>query len=172
MILALLAMVSSQPVYSDPERGVTIDFDQPGPGEVTFSARLPAGWSFVVRVDGDQNGKWGVGAGNPTSMKPTSDVTFGQDGRSGVFCSQSIYTARPEDPDQPYASSDCGEFPSKGDVELGGPDVEGKATITIRLPAEELFGSRSTAWVQACVWDTKRMACQHKLATPLVLTRS
>ncbi len=170
MMLIALWTVASQAIYSDP-RGVTVEFAQLSADEISFSAKLPAGWSFVVRIDGDQNGKWGTGTGNPTSMQLTPDLAFGQDSRGGLFCSQSIFTASPIDPDQPFATSDCGVLPSKGRVELSGLDSEAKGTITIKLPIAEVFGIRSTARVQTCVWDTKRMSCQHRLSAPLVLTR-
>ncbi len=166
-----LAIGTQQAVYEDRAQEVTVNFTQMSTADVQFSAHLPAGWSFMVRIDGDQDGRWGVGIGPPKSSKPTADRNFGQDARGGIYCPQYILTASSEDPKQIYASSECGQLPSKGHVELSGLDDRTRATITIKLPADELFGTLQTAKIQVCMWDTKQWTCQYTVADPLVLTR-
>lgn len=168
---AALAIGTQQAIYEDRAQEVTVNFTQMSAADVQFSAHLPAGWSFKVQLDGDQDGRWGVGSGPPTSFKPTADRNFGQDARGGIYCPQYILTASVEDPSLTYASSECGRLPSKGHVELSSLDDQSRATITIKLPADELFGTFKTAKIQVCVWDTKQMTCQYNVTDPLTLTR-
>jgi hypothetical protein len=170
-MIAALAASSGQAIYEDRAQDVIVRFAQSPEGEAQFSAYLPAGWTFKVQVDGNQDGNWGVGSGPPRSMAATADRTYGQDNRGGIYCSQYIYTAQPNDPTETYASSECGELLSKGHVELSGLDAKTRATITIKLPANELFGALPSAKVRVCVWDTARWSCQHSLANPLILSR-
>jgi hypothetical protein len=139
-------------------------------GRVNFSADLPAGWSFSISIDGDQNGRWGKGVGDEAGgVETSSDRTFGQDVRGSVFCAQYVFTAVPSNLNEIYMSSDCNGYSSKGIVELTQLDARGRATITYRIPAAEIFGGRRDARLRACVWDTKRWTCQHSLAQPFIL---
>ncbi|MCY7281670.1 MAG: hypothetical protein LH610_12405 [Sphingomonas bacterium] len=166
-----LAMGAQQVIYEDRAQDVTVNFTQTSPADVQFSAHLPAGWSYRVQLDGDQDGRWGVGSGSPTSMKPTADRRFGQDARGGIYCPQYIFTASAEDPTLTYSSSECGRLLSKGHVELSSVDDRTRATVTIKLPADELFGTFKTARIQVCLWDTKQTTCQYTVTDPLVLSR-
>lgn len=109
-----LAIGTQQAIYEDRAQEVTVNFTQISAEDVQFSAHLPAGWSFMVRIDGNQDSRWGVGIGPPTSSKPTADRNFGQDARSGIYCPQYIFTASAEDPKKTYALSECGQLPSRG----------------------------------------------------------
>ncbi|HEU0100649.1 MAG TPA: hypothetical protein VFQ67_17960 [Allosphingosinicella sp.] len=162
---------SGAALFEDATRGVSVRYEVAG-GRVDFSAELPAGWTFSVLIDGDQDGKWGNGAGIGAAETPTSeDRTFGQDARGGVFCAQYILASRPEDPSQVLASSDCDAYPSRGWVEMGQLDRRGRARITYRIPSAEIFGSLASAHLQLCVWDSKRWSCRHGPARPFVLRR-
>ncbi|HYJ82490.1 MAG TPA: hypothetical protein VEW26_06570 [Allosphingosinicella sp.] len=178
MLLGLLAAAASPPVgdaggimFQDAGRDVSVRYEITG-GRVDFSADLPAGWTFSVLVDGDQNGKWGNGAGISAADVPTSeDRTFAQDSRGGVFCAQYILASLPEDPSKILASSECDAYPSRGWVEMTQLDRRARARITYRIPSPEVFGSRPAAYLQVCVWDSKRWSCQHSPAKPFILLR-
>lgn len=184
MILVVLAALLSssvaqqsrgsagQTIFEDKMRNVSVEYAPTRDGHVEFSSYLPAGWSFKIDIDGDQNGAWGVGSGAPSEpMKPTPDHAFGQDERNGIFCSQYILTSVPHQPDEVYATSECGALPSRGHVEISGMDAALHATIKYVLPADELFGSEPTAKIKVCVWDTIKLSCQHSVAHPLILER-
>jgi hypothetical protein len=162
---------SDHVIFHDAEHDVSILYDFT-PAGVEFSAHLPAGWSFRVAVDGDQDGRWGDGRDNGrTGTHPTPDRAFAQDSRNGVFCSAYILSSVPQDPSQVYAESECGGYPSQGSVVMSGFDAHMRATITLRIPAQELFGDRPDAHLQICLWDTQRRSCHHTPAEPFVLRR-
>jgi hypothetical protein len=176
MLLGLWIAAASAPagdvggiLFQDAGRDVAVRYDFTS-GRVDFSADLPAGWTFSVRIDGDQNGKWGNGAG-AGALATSPDRTFGQDSRGRVFCAQYILEALPADPSQVYISSDCDGYPSLGWVEMTQLDHRARARITYRIPSPEVFGTRSAAHLQLCVWDTKSWSCQHSPAEPFVLPR-
>lgn len=171
LLIVGLAAGLGQVIYQDRAQDAVVHLIQTPDGETQLSSHLPAGWSFKVQVDGNQDGVWGVGSGPPRSMAPTPDRTFGQDARGGIYCSQYLYTSQPGNPNETFASSECGELPSKGHVELSGLDSKTRASITIKLPSDEFFGPQPTAKIRVCVWDTKRWTCQHSLADPLIISR-
>ncbi|MDB5693114.1 MAG: hypothetical protein JWO81_2177 [Alphaproteobacteria bacterium] len=158
-------------IVADASREVAIRYDFTPTG-VEFSGHLPAGWSFSVEIDGDQDGRWGMGpeTGAP-HVQITPDRSFGQDSRNGVFCSQYIFSSYPQDPSDVYASSECGGLPSKGVVEMTGFDAGMRATIRLKIPYEEVFGNRPDAHLTVCIWDTHRRNCQYSPAKPFVLRR-
>lgn len=167
-----LAFGAQQPVYEDRAQTVVVNYTQLSASDVIFSSHMPVGWSFNVQLDGNQDGRWGVGNGHPKSDAPTADRSFGLHADGKTYCFQHILTALPEDPGLVFASSRCGRHPSLGTVDFGEVDDKSRTTITIKLPADELFGSFETARIRVCVWDTKQITCQYTLADPLVLTRS
>ena len=158
-------------IYKDLEHDIRVRYDFT-PAGVEFSAHLPASWTFSVAVDGDQDGRWGDGpeAGR-TGTHPTPDRKFAQDSRNGVFCSQYVLTSVPQDPSEIYATSECGGYPSRGSVEMSGFDAAMRATIRLKIPAEELFGDRREAHLQLCIWDTRRWNCHYSPAAPFFLPR-
>lgn len=159
-------------IYEEQSRNVAISYRENAAGSLLFESTLPAGWTFQIRVDGNKDGKWGYGPGMPDPKRRTSpDRTFGQDSRNGVFCSQYIFTTVETDPSQVQFSSQCGDLPSKGKAILGGFNADGRVTIALELPPDEIFDSESMAHVQACVWDTVRWHCQQSLSRLQVLTR-
>jgi hypothetical protein len=157
-------------LLDDAARGVTISYRRAGE-RIELSGDMPAGWTFSVGVDGDRDGRWGYGAEREDLHRKTSspDWSYGQDSRGGVFCAQYILTSNPADPAQVYASTDCDGYPSQGHVEMTQLDKRGWARITYSLPAAELFGGRADVHLQICLWDSKRLACAHSPARPLVL---
>ena len=167
-----LAVGVQQPLYEDRAQAVVVNYTQLSSTNVSFSSHMPRGWSFQVQLDGDQNGRWGVGSGLPKSDAPTADRTFGLHADGKTYCFQHILTAMPEDPNLVLASTQCGRHPSRGDVAFGPIDEQDRRSITINLPTAELFGTFQTARIRVCVWDTKQIVCQYTLADPLVLTRS
>jgi hypothetical protein len=158
-------------MFDDAARDVRIRYDFT-PAGVEFSAHLPAGWSFGVAVDGDQDGRWGDGPENDrVRTHRTADRNFGQDSRNGIFCSQYILTFMQQDPSQISSSSECGGYPSHGSVGISGFDSQMRATITLRIPAQEIFGERADAHLQICLWDTHQLTCRYTPAAPFVLRR-
>jgi hypothetical protein len=171
LLVAQDAPAPDQVLFEDAGRDVRIRYDFT-PAGVEFSAHLPAGWSFGVAVDGNQDGRWGDGPENDrVRTHPTPDRQFGQDSRNGVFCSQYILTFSPQDPSQVSSSSECGGYPSRGSVVMSGFDAHMRATITLRIPAQEVFGDRQDAHLQVCMWDTQRENCRYTPAAPFVLRR-
>src|SRR3954468_879264 len=71
-------------MFRDPERKIEVKYDFVG-DEVRFSTRLPAGWSFSIHIDGDQNGIWGYGPSpDIPSADASADHAFGRD-QNGTF---------------------------------------------------------------------------------------
>lgn len=171
-IAVALVISTQQPVYEDRAQAVVVNFTQVSASEVQFTSQMPAGWSFNVQLDGNQDGRWGDGNGEPKSDAPTADRSFGLHADGKTYCFQHILTALPEDPSRIFASSRCNRYRSEGSVEFGSLDDQSRKTITIKLPAEELFGTFPTARIRICVWDTKQMTCQYTLADPFVLART
>jgi hypothetical protein len=176
LLAALSAQASAQaaqsagPLFEDRQREIDIRYAFT-PGTVEFSANLPAGWTFNISIDGDQNGRWGNGpAGNATG-ETSGDRAFGQDSGHGAFCAQYILTTDPGDPEQVYASTECNGYPSHGRVEMTPPDARGRTTITYRIPSAEVFDTHPDARLRACVYDGQRWTCQRWLATLFVLRR-
>ncbi len=164
--------IQGQPVYADQSHNISVEYFELPQGVSVFTSRLPAGWSFGVTVDGNQDGVWGSGSGMPpNSMMTSPDRKFGQDSRNGVFCSQYVFTSVEGDPAQIYSSSECGELPSNSRVIMSGFDSSMRATLTYEIPSVEFFGPAQTARIQVCVWDTARWTCQHKLPNLLELKR-
>jgi len=157
-------------IYEDGQREIAVRFAFVS-GAVEFSADLPAGWTFSVQIDGDQNGIWGNGpeVAGRMSGDTSGDRAFGQDSRNGVFCAQYILTTRPGRPEDIYASTECNGYPSHGRVEMTQLDARLRATITYRIPSAEIFGTRGDAHLRVCVFDGQRSTCQHSLARPFVL---
>jgi len=156
-------------LFEDRQRGIEVRYAFT-PGTVEFSANLPAGWSFSVEIDGDQNGAWGNGQeGTRLSGETSGDRAFGQDSRNGVLCAQYVLTSVPGRPDDIYASTECNGYPSHGRVEMTQLDARLRATITYRIPLAEVFGAGPDAHLRVCVWDGQRRTCQHSLASPFVL---
>lgn len=167
---AQAAPADSNVVLADAERDVSIRYDFT-PSAVRFSSRLPAGWSFSVAVDGDQDGRWGDGPDvGRTYSHPTHDFAFGRESGGG-FCSQYVLTAAPQNPDRIFASSMCGDFASHGAIENGSADADGRALVTFIIPYQELFGARPEAHLQFCLWDSRRMNCRYGPAAPYILQR-
>lgn len=173
-LAALPTPASAQPggtLFADRQRDVEVRYAFT-PGNVEFSAYLPAGWDFSVQIDGDQNGIWGNGPEGASPRSATSgDRVFGQDSRNGVFCAQYVLTTAPGRPEDIYASTECNGFPSQGRVEMTQLDARLRATIIYRIPSAEVFGTRANAHLRVCVWDGQRRTCQHSLASPFVLQR-
>jgi hypothetical protein len=184
-LLALLAVQGSAPppplpvvstkgqqIYFDPSHNISVEFFELPNGISIFTSRMPAGWTFGVSIDGNQDGVWGSGTGTPSeSVATPTDRKFGQDSRNGVFCSQYVFTSVQGDPSQIYASSECGDLPSTGQVIMSGFDSNMRAKISYEIPSLEVFGTKQTAHVEVCVWDTARWACQHMLPNLLALER-
>lgn len=166
---AAQAIDAAPAIYEDGQREIAVRFAFVS-GAVEFSAYLPAGWSFSVQVDGDQNDAWGNGPeGTRLSGDTSGDRAFGQDSRNGVLCAQYILTSVPGRPEDIYASTECNGYPSQGRVEMTQLDERLRATITYRIPSAEIFGTRPDAHLRVCVWDGQRRTCQHSLARPFVL---
>lgn len=171
--LSIQSTLNRETIYLDESRGIRVQFGETPSGTVAFTAHLPAGWTFGIDVDGNQDSIWGLGIGMPDAKMETSeDRSFGQDAKNGVFCSQFVFTAFEKDPAEIYSKSECGGLKSSGRVTMSGFDSKMRATITYELPPEEIFGARQTARIQACVWDTVRWNCQHRLPNLLELRRT
>lgn len=156
-------------LFEDRQREVEVRYAFT-PGNVEFSANLPAGWTFSVQIDGDQNGAWGNGPeGTRLSGDTSGDWAFAQDSRNGVLCAQYILTTVPGRPEDIYASTECNGYPSQGRVEMTQLDARLRATITYRIPSAEVFGTHGDAHLRVCVFDGRRWTCQHSLASPFVL---
>lgn len=159
-------------IYSDPSLGISVRLAQTQDRRVVINSRLPAGWSFSVDIDGDQDGMWGTGSGFPDEATKTSaDRSFGQHAKTGLLCSQYIFSHHPQHPSETYVSSRCGELPSKGRAILTGYGADKRATLSFDLPADELFGDSDTARIRVCVWDTKNWNCQQRRPNLLELRR-
>ena len=164
-------MAPGSVVYRDDANGVRVNYDVAAPGLVEFSSFLPVEWGFSIEIDGDQDGKWGVATGMPApTVTASADRRFGKTAE-GAFCSQYILSASEQDPLQSYASSICGELPSKGYARFSGLDREDRTTMTLVVPVEEIFGEREIAHVQICVWDEKRTTCRPRIDQALILER-
>ena len=163
------AIDAAPALFEDSQREIAVRFAFV-PGAVEFSAYLPAGWTFSIEIDGDQNGAWGNG---PESAHPTSatsgDRRFTQGSETGSFCAQYILTTRPARPDEVYASTECGGYRSAGRVEISQMDDRRRATITYRIPSAEVFDTHRDARLRACVYNGRQWACQHSLANLSVL---
>jgi hypothetical protein len=178
--VALMAAVSAQAssfqaapsggkLFEDRQREIEVRYALT-PGNVEFSAHLPAGWTFTVEIDGDQNGTWGNGPDTGALTSHASgDRAFGQDSRNGVFCAQYILTTTPGNPAEVYATSECNGYPSHGRVEMTQLDDRLRATITYKIPSAEVFEMHGDARLRVCVWDGRQRTCQHSLANPFVL---
>ena len=158
-----------QILLHDPIRDVDIRYDMVG-SDVVFSAELPVGGSFTVAIDGDRNGVWGNGAGIGVADDPgtRADHKYTQD-QDGSFCAQIILASSLDDPSQILASTDCDGFPSKGHLEWGQRNARKRATMTLKIPASEIFGQNHDAHLQICLWDTKTEVCQFSPTHPYVL---
>lgn len=164
--------IKGQPIYLDPSHNVSVEFFELPNGVSIFTSRLPAGWTFSVSIDGNQDGVWGSGTGMPSNSVTTStDRKFGQDSRNGVFCSQYVFTSVQGDPSQINVSSECGELPSNGQVVMSGFDSNMRAKVSYEIPSVEVFATEQTARVEVCVWDSARRTCQHTLPNLLELKR-
>jgi hypothetical protein len=157
-------------VFRDAERDVAIRYDFT-PAGVEFSTTLTDGWAFTVGIDGDQNGIWGMGAEREgLGTGPTPDRKFGQTSH-GFLCAQYVLSADPQDSGDVYSSSLCGAISSKATLTSNAEDLHDRALITLRIPYEEVFGTRPEAHIQLCLWDGHERSCQHSPAEPLILTR-
>lgn len=162
---------TDQPGFIDPVRNVEVRYKAVA-NRFEFSSLLPEGWAFMVSVDVDQNGRWGNGPmTGMNSLRRSPDRSFGRDADNGGFCAQSVMASMIGNPDRISASTDCGTVPTRGSIDIGGPDAQGRYLMTLSIPNEELFGARPRSNIQICVWDTRRTTCQHSPARPLVLTR-
>lgn len=177
LLPALSAPASAQPaqaggtLFQDRQREIEVRYAFT-PGNVEFSAYLPAGWTFSVQIDGDQNGAWGNGPeGTRLSGDSSGDWSFAQDSRNGVFCAAFILTTVPGRPEDIYSTTECNGYPSHGRVEMTQLDARLRATITYRIPLAEVFGTGGEAHLRVCVFDDQRQTCQHSLANPFVLQR-
>lgn len=137
---------------------------------IQFSSNLPAGWSFTVAVDGDQNGAWGIGSDQPSLYK-SPDFKIGQDTHNGIFCVQYVFTALKSDLNQIFGSSDCEGFQTGGSVVIGQMTDKHSATITYRMPTSVMFGQDKTIKLQICVWDTQREKCYFSPKKPYIIRR-
>lgn len=168
-----VVVINRDEVYSDTKRNVAVRFAEVPMDMVLFSSELPAGWSFEISIDGNQDGKWGMGPGNPdVSVTTSPDRKYGQDSRNGVFCSQYVFSSFENDPTSIYMSSECGGLKSNGRVIMTGLDANMRSRIMFAIPADEIFGASQSAHVQVCVWDTVRWNCQHRLPALLDLKRA
>ncbi|AQR73721.1 hypothetical protein [Sphingomonas sp. LM7] len=166
------------PIVYIPSNGQTIVRDGSieiryrfGKDSIQFSSELPAGWSFSVAVDGDQNGVWGYGPRQSSDELQSPDFKIGQDTRGSVFCGQYIFTAMQSDPNKIYSSSDCDAFVMGGFVKLGQLKADGNAELTYEVPMQTMFGQRDSARLQICVWDTKRENCYFPMPNLFVIKR-
>lgn len=165
--------IASRVVFEDHSADVAVSFGLSAENWAVFESTLPAGWTFKISVDGNKDGAWGYGRGLPDpARRSSSDRSFGQHSRNGIFCSQYIFTTDESDPSQIQTSSQCGDLRSKGRVILSGFDADGRATIKFEIPADEIFGADQAARIQLCVWDTARWLCQHQLPDLLTLDRA
>ncbi|MCL6697935.1 hypothetical protein LZ496_03940 [Sphingomonas sp. NSE70-1] len=172
-VVSIEPSIRREPIYADPADDVAVHFVATPFGTVAFTSHLPVGWTFRVNIDGNQDGAWGSGHGMPDNSVQTSpDRTFAQDARNGVFCSQYVFTTFEKDPTSIQVSSECGDLKSNGRVSMSGVDGKGRATITLELPSEEVFGTAQTVRIQTCVWNTERWSCQHRLPELLELKRT
>ena len=159
-------------LYVDRTRGILVTYIEATDGKITFNSHLPKGWSFSINVDANQDGVWGSGHGMPPpSVQTSADLSFGQDASNGVFCSQYIFTSFAKNQSETEVKSDCGGAPSGGRVIMSGFDANMRASVTFEVPAAEIFGTRSSAHVQVCVWDTVRWHCPARFPKLTVLTR-
>jgi hypothetical protein len=158
-------------IFRDTARGIEVHYDFT-PAGIEFSARLPDEWSFTVNIDGNQDGKWGNGPESDSIVsRQTEDRAYSKESRGGSFCPQYILSWISQDPTQSGSSSICGGYPSKGSVEMWAPDAQDRATMTLKIPLDEVFGKHADAHVQICVWDTHSRTCQFTPAKPFVLRR-
>lgn len=159
-----------QRIYEDSNSGITINFSKDAKaGVAEFTSTLPPGWTFLVAIDGNQDGIWGLGSGL-NSARVSSDRQYAQE-QHGIFCPQFVLSAAADNPARIQSATPCGELPSEGHVELSSPRARGWVTIAYKLPLEEVFGDKPTASVQACLWDTMRWSCQHSPKEPAIIKR-
>jgi hypothetical protein len=157
-------------VYFDSTRRITVH-SRPDGDAMLFSASLPSGWTFMIRVDGDQDGQWGVGALSALpANRITPDHVYAQTPQ-GEFCPQYVYSSAPDDPGRVYGSSGCGAFHSAGRVDQLGGGATPRVLISYHVPQAELFGHFSDAHLQTCVWDMRRWDCQFSPTHPYLLPR-
>ena len=138
-----------------------------------FYSELPAGWSFKVVVDSDQNGVWGSGFDLPTqTLRQSPDFLIGQHSKNGIFCGAYVLTASSSDPAQIFAATDCDGFQTGGTVTISQMTQKQSAEITYNVPTSVIFGKNDTIRLQICVWDTKRSQCYFSPAQPYVIKKS
>jgi len=171
----------SPPTYApvmavrDLETGLKITYTE-GDGFIDFNAAMPATWSVRVLVDGDEDGKWGVGPLtlqqlSQMSGKPSSDFDFGM-GPDGSICSQYIYTADINDPDAIEATSVCQKRPSAATAVRTGPEENNFVNVIYRIPSQELFQGKSHAHIAFEVWTGARAVHYFSAVKPLVIEKS
>jgi hypothetical protein len=140
-VKAQTASPPKQTIFEDQGRQVSVHFSGAASAMVEFSSEIPAGWSFTVNVDGDQDGRWGSGHGiPPASVMSSPDYAFGQHGRTGKLCPQYVFTSFESDPSQAQVMSKCGELPSKGQVAIEEAKASGRVAISYILPVSEVSG--------------------------------
>jgi len=179
-VLAML--LASVPQLAAAESKVAVDLGDIGsirydlaPGSVVFGAQLPAGWTFSIAVDGDQNGIWGHGPYTGAEQAtPTNDIEYSADSANGgdALCAQYVYAANARDPERPYYTSYCNVFASKAEVRVSQPNSDGRVTTGYLIPASELFGANATAHVVFVVWDTQMSHQFFTISTPFVVHAS
>lgn len=161
---------AAQSIYEDSSSGITINYLPGKESELAeFTSTVPPGWGFLIRVDGDQDGAWGIGTGL-TSARTSSDKQFAQT-QFGIFGPQHILTAAADNPARTQSATPCGELVTSGHVELSAPTPSGWVEIKYKIPPKEIFGDRVVAHVQACLWDTMRWSCQHSPKDPAKIRR-
>jgi hypothetical protein len=159
-----------QIAYTDDSSEITVYVDLSDPVDVRFYSDLEAGDGFMIVVDGDRNGIWGVGLdGDATKGQITNDRRFQFTGSK--LCAGYVLTASSENPDFVSRLSLCGEYKSLGHVEILDAPEPGRIRRVLAVPFEDIFGSETTAHVQACVWQAANWYCQHSPQQPLVLER-
>ncbi len=160
---------AKQEIYN--EGGVRIDYSFVGSG-VQFTSVLPERWTFSVNVDGDQNGIWGVGpVDEARTAQSSEDFAYGLDVDSGTLCSQYILAANVNDSSSHSVSSACDSHVSAAYLQVGQIDRSKNVKVSLYIPGKELFGSRSDAHLQVCVWDTRAWRCKYSPMAPFVLAK-
>lgn len=166
---AIISSPTEQVIVQEGPARISYRFDG---SDIQFSGKLPAGWSFNVSVDGDQNGIWGLAPGESVRDAIRSpDFTIAQDALNGIFCGQYVFAPSSSNPDEIYESSDCEAFKTSGYVRIGQMQSDRTAQITYNIPAGIMFAGKDTMAVQVCIWDTKTTKCHFSPAKPYMIKR-
>jgi hypothetical protein len=140
------------------------------PQSAIFTAVLPTGWSYLILIDGDQNGVWGEGPVTPRdrTLSPLSP-DFAYASSHGTFCSQYIYEAYKEDPDKVSGSSFCGVRTSAATFRVDTVS-DGVSLQTFTIPRSELRNGPGEVRFAIEIWNGSGTFVFGSPSAPYILT--